>query len=164
MGLEQVMEQCYMYMHIKHGTLHNLEQVLANRPILNMVFNLQAFQELQNKLIATKQQVKVNDAQIEGLKRQNQHSAIVKSEISSLPNSTRAYQGVGRMWALYVFIRWLKWLDTSSYTRPAASYLLIYYMTSVTIRVIVWACHMGVVFPFLVYVSTSIEIWFIRSF
>ncbi|XP_067950626.1 prefoldin subunit 1-like [Watersipora subatra] len=73
-----------------------------------------AFQGLQNKLIATKQQVKVNDAQIEGLKRQNQHSAIVKSEISSLPNTTRAYQGVGRMFLLTPKDQVLKALDSKS--------------------------------------------------
>ncbi|XP_060605262.1 prefoldin subunit 1-like [Ruditapes philippinarum] len=59
-----------------------------------------AFQELQGKLINTTQQLKVSDAQIETLKRSIQHSMLVEKEISRLPEDTRVYEGVGRMFML----------------------------------------------------------------
>lgn len=59
-----------------------------------------AFQELQGKLITTTQQLKVSDAQIETLKRSIQHSMLVEKEISRLPENTRVYEGVGRMFML----------------------------------------------------------------
>lgn len=58
---------------------------------------LQAFQELQTKMITTTQQIKVSDAQIEQLKRSIKHSELVEHEIVALPESTRLYEGVGRM-------------------------------------------------------------------
>ncbi|KAK6171107.1 hypothetical protein SNE40_019364 [Patella caerulea] len=59
-----------------------------------------AFQELQNKMITTTQQLKVSDAQIETLKRQITHSKLVTKEIAALPSETRVFQGVGRMFLL----------------------------------------------------------------
>jgi len=59
-----------------------------------------AFQELQMKMIATSQQLKVSDAQIEQLKRQITHAHLVEKEISTLPKDTKTYEGVGRMFIL----------------------------------------------------------------
>ncbi|KAL4239550.1 Prefoldin subunit 1 [Mactra antiquata] len=59
-----------------------------------------AFQELQGKLIATTQQLKLSDAQIETLKRTKQHSLLVEKELDRLPENTRVYEGVGRMFML----------------------------------------------------------------
>ncbi|XP_045212078.1 prefoldin subunit 1-like [Mercenaria mercenaria] len=56
-----------------------------------------AFQELQGKHINTAQQLKVYDAQIETLKRSIQHSMLVEKEIARLPEDTKVYEGVGRM-------------------------------------------------------------------
>jgi len=74
----------------------------------------QAFQELQIKLGGTQQQLRVNDAQIEGLKRQNKHSSLVKTDISSLPDSTNTYQSVGRMFVLAPKHEVLKTLDSKT--------------------------------------------------
>lgn len=65
--------------------------------IISLTTLLQAFQELQGKVVFTQKQLKVNDAQIESLRRQNQHSSIVKTEVASLSDTTPTYQSVGRM-------------------------------------------------------------------
>lgn len=59
-----------------------------------------AFQELQVKMVTSTQQIKVSDAQIEQLKRSIKHSELVEHEIGALPDSTRLYEGVGRMFIL----------------------------------------------------------------
>lgn len=59
-----------------------------------------AFQELQTKMITTRQQLKFSDAQVETLKRQITHSKLLDQEISILPEDTRTYEGVGRMFML----------------------------------------------------------------
>ncbi|XP_062568758.1 prefoldin subunit 1-like [Saccostrea cucullata] len=59
-----------------------------------------AFQELQTKMIATTQQIKLSDAQIDQLKRSIKHSELVEHEIGALPQTTRLYEGVGRMFIL----------------------------------------------------------------
>ncbi|KAI8497431.1 Prefoldin subunit 1 [Branchiostoma belcheri] len=59
-----------------------------------------AFQELQTKMISTQQQLKVADAQIEAQRRLQQHAKLTDQEISSLPEGTRVYEGVGRMFIL----------------------------------------------------------------
>jgi len=58
---------------------------------------LQAFQELQAKMVSTTQQLKIADFQIEQLKRQIIHAKLVEKEIDSLPTDVRTYEGVGRM-------------------------------------------------------------------
>lgn len=59
-----------------------------------------AFQELQVKMVTSTQQIKVSDAQIDQLKRSIKHSELVEHEIGALPDSTRLYEGVGRMFIL----------------------------------------------------------------
>ncbi|XP_074650779.1 prefoldin subunit 1-like [Tubulanus polymorphus] len=59
-----------------------------------------AFQELQQKMITTTQQLKVSDMQIETLKRQITHKALVEQELSKLSDDTKTYEGVGRMFIL----------------------------------------------------------------
>ncbi|KAF6018722.1 PFDN1 [Bugula neritina] len=73
-----------------------------------------AFQELQNKLVGTKQQLKVNDAQIDGLRKKIQHGEIVKKEISSLSAATPTYESVGRMFVLTPQAAVLKSLNAQS--------------------------------------------------
>jgi len=59
-----------------------------------------AFQELQVKMVETTQKLRLSDLQVEGLRRSIQHSTITDQEISSLPQETRTYEGVGRMFIL----------------------------------------------------------------
>ncbi|EDO46608.1 predicted protein, partial [Nematostella vectensis] len=59
-----------------------------------------AFQELQLKVIDTTQRVKVAEAQIEQLKRTNQHAKLTDQELSTLPLDTNTYEAVGRMFVL----------------------------------------------------------------
>ncbi|CAH1795573.1 unnamed protein product [Owenia fusiformis] len=59
-----------------------------------------AFSELQSKMIQSTQQIKVSDMQIETLKRGITHSKLVLQELTVLPNTTRIYEGVGRMFIL----------------------------------------------------------------
>jgi len=59
-----------------------------------------AFQELQSKMVATTQQLKVSDMQVETLKRQMTHAKLVQQELANVPETTRCYEGVGRMFLL----------------------------------------------------------------
>ncbi|XP_036404616.1 prefoldin subunit 1 [Megalops cyprinoides] len=59
-----------------------------------------AFTELQAKVIDTQQKVKLADLQIEQLSRMKKHANLTHAEITSLPDSTRMYEGVGRMFVL----------------------------------------------------------------
>ncbi|XP_069030978.1 prefoldin subunit 1 isoform X2 [Embiotoca jacksoni] len=56
-----------------------------------------AFSELQVKMIDTQQKVKLADLQIDQLTRVQKHAKLTHGEISQLPDSTRLYEGVGRM-------------------------------------------------------------------
>eukprot|EP00111_Clytia_hemisphaerica_P008551 TCONS_00024976-protein len=59
-----------------------------------------AFQELQVKVITTTQQVKLAEAQIAQLTRNITHAKLTDQELSTLPEDTRTYQAVGRMFML----------------------------------------------------------------
>ena len=52
---------------------------------------------MQMKMIGTTQQLRVADSQVETLKRKIHHTRLVDQEISTLPEDTRVYQGIGRM-------------------------------------------------------------------
>ncbi len=64
---------------------------------LSFIYFTQAFQDLQIKMVSTTQQLKMSDMQIDQLRRQNTHAKLVESELAGLPDSTKVYQGVGRM-------------------------------------------------------------------
>ncbi|XP_026090370.1 prefoldin subunit 1 [Carassius auratus] len=59
-----------------------------------------AFAELQAKMVDTQQKVKLADLQIEQLSRMKKHSNLTHAEIKLLPDSTRMYEGAGRMFIL----------------------------------------------------------------
>uniref|UniRef100_A0A8C6SLK6 Prefoldin subunit 1 n=1 Tax=Neogobius melanostomus TaxID=47308 RepID=A0A8C6SLK6_9GOBI len=59
-----------------------------------------AFGELQEKVLDTQQKVKMADLQIEQLSRVQKHAQLTHKEISILPDNTRLYEGVGRMFIL----------------------------------------------------------------
>ncbi|XP_029924365.1 prefoldin subunit 1 isoform X2 [Myripristis murdjan] len=59
-----------------------------------------AFTELQAKMIDRQQKVKLADLQIDQLIRLQKHAKLTLSEITALPDSTRVYEGVGRMFIL----------------------------------------------------------------
>nr|XP_057943873.1 prefoldin subunit 1 isoform X2 [Doryrhamphus excisus] len=61
---------------------------------------LQAFSELQVKMIDTQQKVKLADLQIEQLTRVQKHANLTHTEIKTLPDNTPLYEGVGRMFIL----------------------------------------------------------------
>ncbi|MBN3285427.1 PFD1 protein, partial [Polyodon spathula] len=60
----------------------------------------QAFAELQAKVMDTQQKAKLADLQIEQLNRMKKHAHLTDSEITTLPDETRMYEGVGRMFIL----------------------------------------------------------------
>ncbi|KAK2159118.1 hypothetical protein LSH36_158g04017 [Paralvinella palmiformis] len=72
---------------------------MSGQPAVDMELK-KAFQELQTKMIITQQQMKVSDMQIDQLKRQIAHAALVEKELNGLTQSTRTYEGVGRMFLL----------------------------------------------------------------
>ncbi|XP_010717127.1 prefoldin subunit 1 [Meleagris gallopavo] len=57
----------------------------------------QAFTELQAKVIDTQQKVKLADIQIEQLSKTKKHAHLTDTEIMTLVDETRMYEGVGRM-------------------------------------------------------------------
>ncbi|KAL2094856.1 hypothetical protein ACEWY4_009575 [Coilia grayii] len=59
-----------------------------------------AFAELQAKVIDTQQKVKLADLQIDQLNRVKKHASLTHVELTPLPESTRMYEGVGRMFIL----------------------------------------------------------------
>ncbi|XP_070839419.1 prefoldin subunit 1 isoform X2 [Chaetodon trifascialis] len=59
-----------------------------------------AFSELQVKMIDTQQKVKLADLQIDQLTRVQKHAKLTHDEITKLPDNTRLYEGVGRMFIL----------------------------------------------------------------
>ncbi|KAI1902992.1 hypothetical protein AGOR_G00022590 [Albula goreensis] len=59
-----------------------------------------AFAELQAKMIDTQQKVKLADLQIDQLSRVKKHANLTNAEVTTLPDSTRMYEGVGRMFIL----------------------------------------------------------------
>ncbi|KAG5284916.1 hypothetical protein AALO_G00031910 [Alosa alosa] len=59
-----------------------------------------AFAELQAKVIDTQQKVKLADIQIDQLNRIKKHASLTHAEVTPLPDSTRMYEGVGRMFIL----------------------------------------------------------------
>lgn len=70
-----------------------------------------AFEDLQIKMITTRNQMKVITAQIEQLKRQGHHSKLTEAEIGQLDASVPMYEGIGRMFALSAKDKILKGLD-----------------------------------------------------
>lgn len=59
-----------------------------------------AFTELQCKMIDTNQKLKLADLQIDNLKRIKQRSELTVREVDSLPQETRTFESVGRMFLL----------------------------------------------------------------
>lgn len=59
-----------------------------------------AFEDLQMKMLTSKNQIKVIDAQAEQLKRQIHHAKLTETELSQLDASVRMYEGIGRMFVL----------------------------------------------------------------
>ncbi|XP_020780138.1 prefoldin subunit 1 [Boleophthalmus pectinirostris] len=59
-----------------------------------------AFSELQVKVLDTQQKAKMADLQIEQLSKVQKHAQLTHLEISALPDNTRLYEGVGRMFIL----------------------------------------------------------------
>lgn len=60
-------------------------------------FLIQAFQELQGKVIETTQRVKLAEGQIMQLRRNIAHAKLTDQELASLPQDTKTYESIGRM-------------------------------------------------------------------
>ncbi|CAN9501228.1 unnamed protein product [Ophioblennius macclurei] len=59
-----------------------------------------AFSELQVKMVDTQQKVKLANLQIDQLTRVQKFAKLTHAEITTLPDNTRLYEGVGRMFIL----------------------------------------------------------------
>lgn len=60
----------------------------------------QAFSKLHDKMVETKQHLKLADVQIDKLRRTKQRAELTVKEISCLPANTRIYESVGRIFLL----------------------------------------------------------------
>ena len=70
-----------------------------------------AFEDLQVKMLTTRNQMKVITAQVEQLKRQIQHSKLTDAEIMQMAEDVRLYEGIGRMFSLSDKTKIIKNLD-----------------------------------------------------
>jgi prefoldin subunit 1 len=59
-----------------------------------------AFTELQMKMVDAKQKIKFTDMQSDNFKRQIAHAQLTDQEIGGLPEGTKVYESVGRMFLL----------------------------------------------------------------
>ncbi|XP_041987899.1 prefoldin subunit 1 [Aricia agestis] len=59
-----------------------------------------AFAELQIKMVATSKKIQIIDSHIGVLKRVAQHAEITQREMAHLPNGTKTYESIGRMFLL----------------------------------------------------------------
>uniref|UniRef100_A0A1B6C0C2 Prefoldin subunit 1 n=1 Tax=Clastoptera arizonana TaxID=38151 RepID=A0A1B6C0C2_9HEMI len=75
-----------------------------------------AFAALQNKVLMTHRQLKVDDHQIELYKKKRHHLELIKGEVNALTRKVKIYQGFGRMFLLSDFNEVLHDLDTKSNT------------------------------------------------
>merc|ERR1711990_366653 len=60
----------------------------------------QAFVELQMKMVDANKEMKMADWKVENYKRSIKHTELTVDEIKSLPEETRLYESVGRMFML----------------------------------------------------------------
>ena len=60
----------------------------------------QAFSKLHEKVVDTRQKLKLADMQIEKLRQTKQRAELTKREISRFPEDTRLYESIGRMFLL----------------------------------------------------------------
>ena len=63
---------------------------------------VQAFSELQVKIMETNQKMRLAESQIQALKMNIAHAQLTEKEISSLPEETNTYISVGRMCVLLI--------------------------------------------------------------
>ena len=62
-----------------------------------LYFNVQAFVELQRKMVETQTQVNICDAQIKKLEIEEKKVDLTSREIQNLPEDVRLFESVGRM-------------------------------------------------------------------
>ena len=79
--------------------LQGSKKVMSDKKGRDMELH-KAFMELQTKMLDSKQKMKMADMQIENLKRSITHTELTSSELKSLPQNTRLYESVGRMFIL----------------------------------------------------------------
>jgi len=60
----------------------------------------QAFSKLHEKMVDTKQKLKLADIQIDKLRRTKQRAELTTKEISCIPKDVRMYESIGRMFYL----------------------------------------------------------------
>lgn len=70
-----------------------------------------AFEDLQVKMLTSRSQIKVIEAQIDQLKRQATHSRLTETELQQLGNEVPMYEGIGRMFVLSDKSKILETLD-----------------------------------------------------
>lgn len=70
-----------------------------------------AFEDLQVKMLTSRNQIKVLEAQIDQLKRQSTHSRLTESELQQLDAKVPMYEGIGRMFVLSEKTKILESLD-----------------------------------------------------
>lgn len=73
-----------------------------------------AFEELQIKMLTSRNQIKVMEAQVDQLKRQMHHSRLTETELIQLEPKVPMYEGIGRMFVLSEKSKILGSLDLKS--------------------------------------------------
>ncbi|EZA59587.1 hypothetical protein DMN91_011118 [Ooceraea biroi] len=60
----------------------------------------QAFSKLHEKMVDTKQKLKLADIQIDKLRRTKQRAVLITKEVGGIPKDIRMYESIGRMFYL----------------------------------------------------------------
>uniref|UniRef100_A0A8C9N3W0 Prefoldin subunit 1 n=1 Tax=Serinus canaria TaxID=9135 RepID=A0A8C9N3W0_SERCA len=101
-GLDEASEGesiCLLLGHLDTALLL-LDPALQEIPWGAYLIPIDAFTELQAKVMDTQQKVKLADLQIEQLTKTKKHAHLTDTEVMMLVDETRMYEGVGRMFIL----------------------------------------------------------------
>lgn len=78
------------------------------------LFLFQAFQDLQMKMVDTRQRLVMGERSRELIKMEKNKASLTKSELSNMPADTETFQSIGRMYA-HLTILWI--LKISKYLK-----------------------------------------------
>ena len=104
-GPDMELRKAFVELQVRFLDLTKKVQISQKRhffvkPFEHVFFFQLFFNFFQTKMVDNKQKMRMADLQIENLKRSITHSELTSAELKSLPQETRLYESVGRMFLL----------------------------------------------------------------
>lgn len=84
----------------KNIPCHGIYQLPQLRKSANTIPVTQLFQEIESRALASQQQINLTKTQMSAKQRDIRMLQLTSKELSELPDETRVYEGVGKMYAL----------------------------------------------------------------